>query len=118
VLASADVDEHVAAPLLSDADLAQILGMTVPWVRAHATGLPGFRRLGVYFRFHRPLTTQWLGSLEPLLDAADVARLLSVPKSWVYANADQIPGAVRLGHYVRFRPVMFKRFLAGSGLAQ
>ncbi len=39
-----------------------------------------------------------------LLTAADVAALLSVPKSWPLeqARAGNIPH-VRLGHYVRFR---------------
>ncbi|MEJ7893531.1 MAG: helix-turn-helix domain-containing protein [Solirubrobacteraceae bacterium] len=39
----------------------------------------------------------------PLLDAGQAAALLSVPKSWVLAEAraDRIPH-VRLGRYVRF----------------
>ena len=39
----------------------------------------------------------------PLLDAAGAAELLSVPKTWVLAEAraDRIPH-VRLGRYVRF----------------
>jgi excisionase family DNA binding protein len=39
----------------------------------------------------------------PLLDATGAAELLSVPKSWVLAEAraDRIPH-VRLGRYVRF----------------
>jgi excisionase family DNA binding protein len=39
----------------------------------------------------------------PLLDAAEAGRLLSVPASWVLAEAraDRIPH-VRLGRYVRF----------------
>ncbi len=39
----------------------------------------------------------------PLLDAEGAARLLSVPKTWVLAEAraDRIPH-VRLGRYVRF----------------
>lgn len=111
-------NDEPAISLLTDADLAAILQMTLPWVRAHAEELPGFRRLGMYFRFHRPAVAQWLGTLNPLLDAGEAAELLSVPKSWVYANADQIPGVLRLGHYVRFRPTTFRRFLAGSELAQ
>lgn len=41
----------------------------------------------------------------PLLDAAGVADLLGVPKTWVLAEAraDRIPH-VRLGRYVRFDP--------------
>lgn len=41
----------------------------------------------------------------PLLDAAGVAELLDVPRTWVLAEArcDRIPH-VRLGRYVRFDP--------------
>ena len=38
-------------PMLSDEELAQILVMTVDWVHCHAGDLPGFERLGSYFRF-------------------------------------------------------------------
>ncbi len=40
-----------------------------------------------------------------LLTAEDVALMLGVPKTWVYAQArdDRIP-TVRLGRYYRFRP--------------
>jgi excisionase family DNA binding protein len=39
----------------------------------------------------------------PLLDAAGAAELLSVPKSWLLAEAraDRVPH-IRLGRYVRF----------------
>jgi excisionase family DNA binding protein len=41
----------------------------------------------------------------PLLDAAGAAELLSVPKTWLLAEAraDRIPH-IRLGRYVRFDP--------------
>ena len=41
---------------------------------------------------------------EPLLTAADVAELLSVPVSWVreHKRSGRIP-YVQLGHYVRYR---------------
>jgi hypothetical protein len=65
-----------------------------------------------------PWFEQWLGGLEVLLLAEEVALLLKVPKSWVYANADQIPGAMRLGRYLRFRPAVIKSFLGGSEVAQ
>ena len=41
--------------------------------------------------------------MSPLLNAAEAAAMLSVPKTWVLAQAraDRIPH-VRLGHYVRF----------------
>lgn len=43
------------------------------------------------------------GQLSPLLDATEAGRLLSVPASWVLAEAraNRIPH-VRLGRYVRF----------------
>jgi len=43
---------------------------------------------------------------------------MDVPKSWVYANADDIPGVLRLGHYVRFRPTILLPFLQGSEVVQ
>jgi excisionase family DNA binding protein len=51
----------------------------------------------------------------PLLDAAGVADLLSVPKTWVLAEAraDRIPH-VRLGRYVRFDPDDLAEWWRGS----
>ncbi len=92
--------------------------MKRPWVRTHAHEIPGFERLGRYYRFHTSQVEEWLGSLERLLLVEEVADLMKVPKSWVYANADEIPGVLRLGHYVRFRPTVIRQFLAGSGVAQ
>lgn len=108
----------VVQPLLSDEEIANILALTLDWVRSHADGIPGFKRLGAYYRFHHDPIVHWLGGLEVLLQAEAVAVLLKVPKSWVYANADQIPGAIRLGHYLRFRPAVIKAFLGGSAVAQ
>lgn len=105
-------------PLLSDKDVADILVMTVAWVRWHAGEIPGFRRLGSYFRFCGQEVEHWLGSLDQLFEAETVAALLCVPQSWVYANADQLPGVLRLGRYVRFRPAIIRRFLAGSEVVQ
>ena len=105
-------------PLLSDYELAEILGVKLDWVRSHAEDIPGLNRLGNYYRFHRPLVEQWLGGLDQLLKPEQVAELLKVPKSWVYANADQIPGALRLGRYVRFRPRTIQQFLGGSEACQ
>jgi predicted DNA-binding transcriptional regulator AlpA len=100
--------------LLSDSDLAVILVMTITWVRSHAREIPGFKKLGSYFRFCRQEVEQWLGSLEPLFQAEQVAVLAKVPESWIYANAIEIPGLLRLGRYVRFRPAAIQQFLAGS----
>lgn len=104
--------------MLSDAELAHILAVTVPWVRAHASEIPGFERLGQYFRFRSNAIEHWLGSLDVLLKAEQVAALLKVPKSWVYANADEIPGVLRRGRYIRFRPSVIQQLLGGSEVAQ
>jgi hypothetical protein len=92
--------------------------MTRHWVRAHSHEIPGFERMGTYFRFRSQAIEQWLGSLDPLFEADQVSKVFKVPSSWVYANADHIPGVLRLGHYVRFRPTVLKRFLGGSQVAQ
>jgi predicted DNA-binding transcriptional regulator AlpA len=104
--------------LLSDEELADILVMTVEWVRSHAGEIPGLERLGVYYRFHRKPIEHWLGSLDRLLKADQVAALLKVPSSWAYAHADEIPGVLRLGRYVRFRPSVLRQFLGGSEACQ
>jgi hypothetical protein len=103
--------------LLSDADLAEILVMTLEWVRSHATDIPGFERLGAYYRFRRVAVEEWLGGLDRLLEVHEAADLMKVPRSWVYANADEIPGCIRLGRYVRFRPALLLNFLRGSEVA-
>jgi hypothetical protein len=92
--------------------------MTIAWVRSHAEEIPGFRRLGSYFRFCSRDVEPWLGSLDQLFEANTVAALLCVPQSWVYANADEIPGVIRLGRYVRFRPAIIRQFLSGSEVVQ
>jgi len=86
---------------LSDNELADILITTTDWVRSHASEIPG-------------CVEQWLGGLERLFVAEQVAVLTKVPESWVYANADEIPGLLRLGRYVRFRPTAIHQFLSGA----
>jgi hypothetical protein len=113
-----ETDVPAFTPLLSDEEVGQILVMTVEWVRSHSTEIPGLERLGMYYRFHRKPIELWLGSLDHLLEADQVAGLLKVPTSWVYANADEIPGVLRLGRYVRFRPTIIKQFLGGSEACQ
>jgi hypothetical protein len=102
------------SPLLSDNDLANILVVTTDWVRSHAREIPGFKRLGSYFRFCSQTVEKWLGGLDRLFEANDVSQLLRVPPSWVYANADEIPGVLRLGRYLRFKPTVFQQFLTAS----
>ena len=46
-----------------------------------------------------------------LLKANEVAVLLRVPKTWVYAHQKELPGLVRLGRYVRFQRREIDRFL-------
>jgi hypothetical protein len=105
-------------PLLSDKDVADILVMTIAWVHSHAHEIPGFRRLGSYFRFCSQDVEHWLGSLDQLFEAETLATLLCVPQSWVYANADHLPGVLRLGRYVRFRPAIIHLFLTGAEVVQ
>jgi hypothetical protein len=105
-------------PLLTDEEIASILRVATEWVRSHATEIPGFQRLGMYYRFHPPLVRDWLGSLDPLMKTEAVAAMLRVPPSWVYANGEQLTGFLRLGRYIRFRPMAFRGFLQSSGACQ
>jgi hypothetical protein len=106
--------QQVFDPLITDVDVADTLAVGVEWVRTHADEIPGFRRLGMYYRFHRVPFEEWLGGGERLLLPEEVAGLLKVPRSWAYANAEQIPGLIRLGRYVRFRPASIQAFLRGA----
>jgi len=114
----AEASASVSPPFLSDKELAEVLVITSTWVRSHASEIPGFERLGSYYRFRSAAIEHWLGSLDRLLEAAQVSALLKVPASWVYANADQIPGVLRLGRYLRFRPDTINEFLGGSEVVQ
>jgi excisionase family DNA binding protein len=51
-----------------------------------------------------------------LLTTDEVAVILRVPKSWVYAHLSDLP-AIRLGRYVRFKRSDIDEFLAKRGLA-
>ncbi len=112
------VQEDGFDALLTDDEAAEALAVGTDWVRSQAEEIPGFCPLGMYYRFHRALFQQWAGGPERLLQPDEVAKLLKVPKSWVYANADQIPGFLRLGRYVRFRPATIRAFLRGSQACQ
>jgi excisionase family DNA binding protein len=52
--------------------------------------------------------------VEPFLTVEEVANLLRVPPSWVYANKRDIPGYIQLGRYVRFRKGQLVRFMSSS----
>jgi excisionase family DNA binding protein len=41
----------------------------------------------------------------------EVAKMLRVPTTWVYAHQKDIPGLLRLGRYVRFRRAVVEQFL-------
>jgi len=103
---------------LSDKEVAHILTMTIEWVRLHAGEVPGFERLGSYYRFRSSAIEQWLGSLDPVLQPEEAAHMLRVPTSWVYAHADDIPGVLRLGRYVRFRRAVLCAFVDASETCQ
>jgi excisionase family DNA binding protein len=47
----------------------------------------------------------------PLMTPDEVAILLRVHRSWVYAHQQELPGFVRLGRYVRFRRIAIEEFL-------
>jgi len=115
---SCNLSPTYAPSLLSDEEVADILTVTTEWVRSHANAIPGLQHLGMYYRFHSAPLIEWLGGLDPLLNSEQIAPRLKVPTSWVYANADQIPGFLRLGRYVRFRPSVFNQFIGGSEACQ
>jgi len=52
-----------------------------------------------------------------LLTADEVARILRVPKSWVYSHLADLP-AIRLGRYVRFRRRDIDHFLEKKGTCE
>ena len=66
--------------LLIDDEAAELLAVGTDWVRSHAEEIPGFRPLGMYYRFHRARFQQWLGGAERLLLPDEVAKLLKVPE--------------------------------------
>ena len=49
---------------------------------------------------------------EYLVTPAEVAELLRVPITWIYAHQGELPGLLRLGRYVRFRRVAIEQFLS------
>lgn len=63
----------------------------------------------------RPVSPSPVHPNAALLDASGAAGLLSVPKTWVLAEAraDRIPH-VRLGRYVRFDPAELIAWTRGS----
>lgn len=101
-------------PVLTKAELAGLLRVSVTWVTAHSNEIPGVFRIGSMLRFRRVDIENWLGGLSHLLLPEDVAGLLRVQTNFVYYHADKVPGVLRLGRYIRFRPTPFHAFLNGS----
>ena len=97
--------------VLNKAEAADLLSVPVTWVATHWTLIPGAFHLGRNLRFRRAVVDEWMGGSSPLLLPEQVADILKVNKSWVYAHADQIPGVMRLGYYVRFQPALLVAFL-------
>lgn len=54
----------------------------------------------------------------PLMTPDEVAIVLRVHRSWVYAHQLEIPGLVRLGRYVRFRRTAIEQFLSEKSACQ
>ena len=98
-------------PVLTKAEVANLLSVPATWVATHSNAIPGAFRLGRNLRFRRAIIEDWLGGSSPLLVPEQVADILKVNLSWVYAHADQIPGIMRLGYYVRFQPSALLAFL-------
>lgn len=49
---------------------------------------------------------------EYLSTPVEVAELLRVPVTWIYAHQRELPGLLRLGRYVRFRRAAIEQFLS------
>lgn len=102
---------NVLEAVCNKSEVASLLRVPETWIATHANSIPGAFRLGRNLRFRRAVVEEWLGGAERVLDPKEVAEILHINVSWVYAHADQIPGVLRLGHYVRFKPSMLMAFL-------
>jgi len=98
--------------VLHTAEVAKLLAVPRTWAATHSNMIPGAFRLGRNLRFRRAVVEEWLGGTSTLLKPEEVSEILRVNASWVYAHADQIPGMMRLGYYLRFKPSMLLAFLA------
>ena len=49
-----------------------------------------------------------------LATPVEVAKMLRVRPTWVYAHQEELPGLLRLGRYVRFRRAAIKEFVEGK----
>lgn len=105
------VNLQLLDPVLNKTEVASLLSVPTTWVATHSIMIPGAFRVGRNLRFRRVVIEAWLGGTCPLLKPEEVAEILRVNTSWVYAHANQIPGEMRLGYYVRFKPSTFLAFL-------
>ncbi len=107
--------EQLSLPLLDSVlnktEVSKLLSVPGTWVATHSTMIPGAFRLGRNLRFRRAVIEEWLGGTSPMLVPEQVAEILRVNRSWIYAHADQIPGVMRLGYYVRFKPSTLLAFV-------
>jgi predicted DNA-binding transcriptional regulator AlpA len=97
--------------VLDKKEVANLLSVPETWVATHWIEIPGTFRLGRNLRFRRTVIEEWLGGSSPLFEPEIAAEILLVNRSWVYAHADQIPGIMRLGRYIRFKPSALLAFL-------
>jgi hypothetical protein len=97
--------------VLNKTEVATRLSVPITWVATHTEAIPGAFRFGRNLRFRRGVVEEWLGGMSPLLKPEEVSGILRVNTSLVYAHADQIPGLMRLGYYVRFKPWVLLAFL-------
>jgi predicted DNA-binding transcriptional regulator AlpA len=49
-----------------------------------------------------------------LATPVEVAKMLRVQATWVYAHQQELPGLLRLGRYVRFRRAAIEEFVKGK----
>ena len=105
-------------PFISDVEMAALFRKSVSWVREHGKEIPGHQQLTTSYRFRREAVIAWLGGLEELLDAEQVAYVLQAPAPWIEANARSIAGALRIGDVLRFRPASFLQWLKDIGICR
>ena len=102
-------------PLLSDEEVATILAMTLDWsvpmrTTSRDSGALAITSASITIPFSSG-SADWRSSFRP----KRLLRCSKSGKSWIYANADQIPGSIRLGRYLRFRPAVIRAFLGWVG---
>ena len=120
-------------PVLTVEEVAKLLRMEPSWVYTQGPTLRGYRKFGRHVRFikgdvarllmsvagtYEPVDFDAVVFIDPVLIASEVANLLRVDTSWVYAHAREIPGYRKFGRYVRFIKGEIVRFLGSSSHAE